>query len=1403
MTARPALLDRLLERLYASLASGPVLNCRPHRSRQRLDFVGLCEWAGVAPHEALGQLLGAAREVVLTPAALPRDATMAQRWEQEERLAPTLKRVRTIVDDARSYAQDTGAHALFVGYPILHLPPAANARAGAKRLFAPLCFVAVEVSVKATRTPSITLSCREDGADHVVANEALAAWVEQSTGQRLALGDIPDDTPAWEEIRRVVDLFAGAFGLVPPPLNPDLALAPAPKPDDADGDAAGGATPAILASAVLGLYPLAYQGLLSDLRDMQREPPTEGPVTRFLRADAAAREGEAALARYSPADERLVMRADPCQARAVRYARSATGLVVHGPPGTGKSQTIANMIGDHLARGQRVLFVCEKRTALDVVQHRLAHLGLGSLCAVVHDPTRDQRDLYRSVRDQLDGLAEQTLEEPAGQRALEALDAELVQLHQELTGAHTAVHGGGAASYHEQVGEWLSLQVSPVLARDPVLQTIAAVAPAEVTQHDRVLREVLERAAAASIPEHEWATATQLTLADYLAEPSATWVARLDDTHSEAVRVDGVPAPESLPFRAQPHGALESPVEEAALRATLIPDLEQVLAALPGDTIASWAAHADAQILATGETALAQVAQEVLVLERPDDAVDLALLVRDAPPPMVELLQWLSALQGWAAVAPRWWSFAYVSRRRAAQRVVERFGLALESYERVLSFLTRERAGRLVRELLANNLHDARALATHADAAKALRGYEALIRLLRAARSVAGVIGALADVERHRELLEDLRCSPARADAIDRAELALNTPLFAPAFRRDLGVALRRGVAVGARLAALRSHVEALDGTVRLLDRLASLPDALQPLVMRIAALGGTPDEGVCALRAGTLVHAVTQRLRSDPALASLDDAWFRSRAERWHQVQAEKRAAVQHLVRRQWLTRQRERLLAGTGSRLGPQGTDLRRRLLLRGERALRLRQVIALGPENRSSDGDPLFDLRPVWMASPETVAQIFPRAPLFDVVIFDEASQCRLEHALPVLTRAPRVVIAGDPQQLPPSRFFESAAARTDEVDSDLDEQGLFERQQADVEDLLTAALNLELESAHLDVHYRSRNPELIAFSNRWFYNERLQTIPGQPGQRLLPAVHSTRVEGAVYEKGVNPAEAQAVVGVVRELLAREPTPSVGVACMNRAQQELILDALESAAEADAVFAQRLETARRRQGEASFEGLFVKNLENVQGDERDHLVISTTYGPDPKGRFYKRFGPLALPGGGRRLNVLVTRAREAIHLVTSVPRSELSALPPIPDGEQPNGAYLLFAYLRWAEALSEGATTAQLGAVAPAGRATLLTRVVAARLAERGLVTQTALGNEGFCVDVAAGPTPAEPAGILCDGTRYAKADDAVEWELFRTRALEEQGWRLTRVCAPQLVHDAQAALTRLESHARRAR
>ena len=414
------------------------------------------------------------------------------------------------------------------------------------------------------------------------------------------------------------------------------------------------------------------------------------------------------------------------------------------------------------------------------------------------------------------------------------------------------------------------------------------------------------------------------------------------------------------------------------------------------------------------------------------------------------------------------------------------------------------------------------------------------------------------------------------------------------------------------------------------------------------------------------------------------------------------------------------DQLPALIGSRLNSVGTDLRRRLTMRGERALRLRQVIAVG-----------------------------------------------------------------------------------DKIEGGDTEQQLFEAQQAEVEDLLAASLSLDIQQSYLDVHYRSRNADLIEFSNQQFYGSRLQPIPGHPKNRIRFAPITLYRAAGVYDERTNVAEAEQVCRIVADLLRRSEPPSIGIACFNITQRDLILDKLDEQAANDTDFAARLLASRHRVGAGAFEGLFVKNLENVQGDERDHIIISTTYGPDKQGRFYRRFGPLGQAGGGRRLNVLVTRAREEVHLVTSIPAELYRSLPPVPAGQQAGGGWLLFSYLAYAERLANvyedlrtqtsdvdghfAASVFERPSRTPSRFASQLARLLAARYRTGSDVHW---GNDGFCVDVAL-HHPDRPEdrtlGLLCDGARFPFTDDPVEWDVFRTTVLEDQGWQLCRLWTPQFFRD----------------
>jgi superfamily I DNA and/or RNA helicase len=301
-----------------------------------------------------------------------------------------------------------------------------------------------------------------------------------------------------------------------------------------------------------------------------------------------------------------------------------------------------------------------------------------------------------------------------------------------------------------------------------------------------------------------------------------------------------------------------------------------------------------------------------------------------------------------------------------------------------------------------------------------------------------------------------------------------------------------------------------------------------------------------------------------------------------------------------------------------------------------------------------DEIFQLLPCWLASPESVSAIFPLTELFDLVIFDEASQCFAERGIPSIYRSKQVLVAGDDMQLKPSELYQVR----------WEENG--EHPDLEIESLLDLVKRY-MPTVHLQGHYRSKSLELIDFSNRHFYANRLQVLPDRKViSNGMPAIEYIKVEG-LWENNVNEVEAREVVSKVIEIIRSTPDSEIGVVTFNAPQQMLIMDLLEE------------EYARI--GRAIPHTIFVKNIENVQGDERDVIIFSTGYAPDKKGKMNMQFGSFSLIGGENRLNVAVTRARERIIIVSSIYPEQLRV-----DDVKNEGPRLLKKYLEFARTVHQ---------------------------------------------------------------------------------------------------------------------
>ena len=438
--------------------------------------------------------------------------------------------------------------------------------------------------------------------------------------------------------------------------------------------------------------------------------------------------------------------------------------------------------------------------------------------------------------------------------------------------------------------------------------------------------------------------------------------------------------------------------------------------------------------------------------------------------------------------------------------------------------------------------------------------------------------------------------------------------------------------------------------------------------------------------------------------------------------------------------------------------------RELAKRQRHLPVRQLLTRMPQA-------IRRLTPCLMMSPLSVAQYLPAdAAQFDVVIFDEASQIPTWDAIGAVGRGRQVIVVGDPKQLPPTRFFERAVPDGDEVNGG---EERVELETEDLESILDECLGAGIPSIELTWHYRSRHEALIAFSNHQYYGGRLITFPSPVVKDT--AVAYRHVAGGVYARAgarTNQVEARAVVAeVVSRLCAAAaggPEQSIGVVTFNAEQQALIENLLDAARRDDP-------SLERIFADDLAEPVMVKNLEGVQGEERDIIIFSLTYGPDVTGRVAMNFGPLNQSGGERRLNVAVTRAREALLVFGSLRPEHIDLA-----RTQATGVAHLKQFLTFAEHGVRAFATASTG---PLGDfESPFEAAVAERLRARGWTIHPQIGVSGFRVDLGI-VDPDAPgaflAGVECDGATYHRSASARDRDRLRQAVLEGLGWRIVRI------------------------
>ena len=428
-------------------------------------------------------------------------------------------------------------------------------------------------------------------------------------------------------------------------------------------------------------------------------------------------------------------------------------------------------------------------------------------------------------------------------------------------------------------------------------------------------------------------------------------------------------------------------------------------------------------------------------------------------------------------------------------------------------------------------------------------------------------------------------------------------------------------------------------------------------------------------------------------------------------------------------------------------------------------------------------MMELHPCWMMVPTSVASFLPREELFDLVVIDEASQMTPEHSISALMRAKQAVIVGDTNQLPPTNFFRSSYIQ-DEIGEDEDVET--------IEESILELANSSFRPKHrLLWHYRSRHEALIAFSNHYIYDNELVIFPSPGGPREKMGVDLVRADGE-YSKGLNPNEAARVVDDIVEFMQTDINRSLGVVTMNQSQMELIEASVIRQSQNNSKVRAYIEKWNIE--DEGLQKFFVKNIENVQGDERDVIYISTVYGKDSLGKFRQSFGPINGAAGKRRLNVLFSRAKEKIRTFTSIPLDMLNP------GEHNEGAILLKRWLEYSATGTLGESL-NLSARAEFGPDSPFEEHVIECIESIGYIACPQVGVSNYFIDIGVRHPDYDLGylcGVECDGASYHSSKSARDRDILRQEVLERLGWDIYRIWSTDWFRDSRLQTEKLKKY-----
>lgn len=1030
--------------------------------------------------------------------------------------------------------------------------------------------------------------------------------------------------------------------------------------------------------------------------------------------------------------------ADSSQIAALLDAKQGRNLVIQGPPGTGKSQTITNLIAEAIADGKKVLFVSEKMAALEVVKRRLDAAGLGDACLELHSHKTNKKTLLK----ELAATMERNRPKAGESTPLELLEDVRKRLNDYAAAMNTEIGASGVTPYRA-LGRLALLQddesSAAVPAQFPRPDGAAEWTAADYARKEAVIEELRQVVRRAGVPSKHafWGSKLRTVLpaeADAVreaADDAGARTKRLLDALGEASARLGLPA------------AADDASAQATLRvlwrASEAPALTGVR--LRSD---SWGSR---------RQELEKLAQDGLAYGQVRKEHDGRLIPEAWEQNLLETRGSLVAFR------KKWWRILSGAYRRAKRTATS---LRSDPNDRSTDDLVLVdaimKASRLRSEIEAQNSLGAELFPGRWQGAKSdwtslapIVGFAtALYADCRNGTLPAWAYEWVAD-GRDRAELEKTRAELDRLTSAQREAAQTLESRLAFDGRRAFG----QGGLADQPYEVVRLLADRWRDRVSELHEMASINHLAD--ICETEGLGAIAKFACDWEQAGTSLTPAFRKRRYEalaakafserPTLATFDGSRhdqaivsFRSwdkalnDANRYRLAQAHWDALPRH---------------EGGGQ------LAILRREFEKKSRHLPIRQLMGKA-------GHAIQAIKPVFMMGPLSIAAyIEPGSLSFDLVVFDEASQVKPVDAFGALIRAKQAIVVGDSKQMPPTNFFDSLAK---EDDGEEEDDGFV----ADMESVLSLFAGQNAPQRMLRWHYRSRHESLIAVSNHEFYDDRLVVFPSPDSDRERAGLRFRYLPDSHYDRGrsrTNRAEAQAVAKAVARHAKTSPELTLGVAAFSVSQMQAIVDELETLRRSepalDAYFALH-----------PYEPFFVKNLENVQGDERDVIFISIGYGKTAEGYLNMEFGPLNREGGERRLNVLITRARRRCKVFTNLTADDIDL-----ERSKARGVKALKTFLKYAE-------KGILDVPAETGKDydSDFERAVAQRLQELGYDVRRQVGSAGFFVDLAIvdADKPGQYAlGIECDGATYHSARSARDRDRLRQEVLEGLGWTIHRV------------------------